>query len=141
LESIIHYATDTSDATVEKVAFGVLNKMVTVWSPTPLNDLSKPFQDLFGTFVIQHLSRVCFEVPSKPSFNSQDAQSRLVLIEIAALQKAIYTMKGEIFCSYLRNNLFLEMGVPANTAEEYIRALQRQDLKQFKKYFVVRFSF
>lgn len=83
LESIIRYATDTSDAAVEKVAFGVLNKMVTVWSGpqgasngTP--DFASGFHEAFGHFVIEHLSRVCFEVPSKESFNSDDAQSRLV---------------------------------------------------------------
>ena len=32
LESIVRYATDTSDATVEKIAFSILNKMVRVWS-------------------------------------------------------------------------------------------------------------
>ena len=85
LESIVHYATDTSDATVEKLAFGVLNKMVVVWS-SPMNGavagnaeaLNGRFHDLFGQFVIEHLSRVCFEVPSKSTFNSNDAQSRLV---------------------------------------------------------------
>ena len=85
LESIVHYATDTSEASVEKLAFGVLNKMVVVWS-SPANgaavgnreSLDSGFQDLFGQFVIEHLSRVCFEVPSKSTFNSNDAQSRLV---------------------------------------------------------------
>jgi len=85
LESIVHYATDTSDATVEKVAFSVLNKMVIVWSsPTAsgssesVTALDRGFQDIFDQFVIEHLSRVCFEVPSKGTFNSNDAQSRLV---------------------------------------------------------------
>jgi exportin-T len=85
LESIVHYATDTSDATVEKVAFGVLNKMVVVCSAPIVESmgtrtsLDGGFQDVFGQFVIEHLSRVCFEVPSKDSFNSNDAQSRLVI--------------------------------------------------------------
>ena len=85
LESIVHYATDTSDPSVEKLAFGVLNKMVVVWS-SPANNakardgggLDSSFEDLFGRFVIEHLSRVCFDVPSKSTFNSNDAQSRLV---------------------------------------------------------------
>jgi exportin-T len=85
LNSIVHYATDTSDATVEKIAFAVLNKMALVWSTHGTERqtrseaaLDRTFQDIFGRFVIEHLSRVCFEVPSKPSFNSNDAQSRLV---------------------------------------------------------------
>ena len=77
---------DTSDATVEKVAFNVLNKMVVVWSAPPpkvavahTEPLEIGFQEGFGRFVIEHLSRVCFEVPSKSTFDSNDAQSRLVL--------------------------------------------------------------
>jgi len=139
LESIIHYATDTSDATVEKVAFGVLNKMVVVWS-TPSSEpdpLEKEFHEAFGQFVIQHLSRVCFEVPSKTSFNSNDAQSRLVLAEIAGLQKSIFQMKGDLFVSYLQNSFFPSLGVSPEAAGEYVRALQQLDLKQFKKFFVV----
>jgi exportin-T len=86
LESIVRYATDTSDATVEKVAFSVLNKMVMVWSPPITAEssggsdiLASGFHDAFAQFVVEHLSRVCFEVPSKSTFNSNDAQSRLVI--------------------------------------------------------------
>ena len=86
LESIIRYATDTSDAAVEKVAFSILNKMVIVWS-APATEMAtgggdlvdQEFENIFGRFIIEHLSRVCFEVPTKTSFNSNDAQSRLVL--------------------------------------------------------------
>ena len=58
--------------------------MVVVWSAPNTEkirsdaSLDRGFQDVFGKFVIEHLSRVCFEVPSKNSFNSNDAQSRLV---------------------------------------------------------------
>lgn len=151
----MQYATDTSDATVEKVAFGVLNKMVVVWSDpvsgsTNVNGegLSSGFHDAFGQFVIGHLSRVCFEVPSKSTFNSNDAQSRLVspinvvimsqvLAEIAGLQKSIYQMKGDTFSSFLQANFFPSLGVPPAAADEYVRALKQLDLKQFKKYFLV----
>ena len=158
LESIIHYATDTSDATVEKVAFSVLNKMVVVWSAPPPgitatygDSLDVGFQEVFGRFVLEHLSRLCFEVPSKNTFNSSDAQSRLVwrlrscfdnqvLAEIAGLQKSIYLMKGDALCSYLENSLLPSLGVAPLAAQEYVRALQRLDLKQFKKFFVVILS-
>jgi len=85
LNSIVHYATDTSDASVEKMAFAVLNKMAVVWSAHGNERqtrreaaLDRTFQEIFGRFVIEHLSAVCFEVPSKATFNSNDAQSRLV---------------------------------------------------------------
>lgn len=128
--------------------------MVVVWS-APIGEKSKSgaiqdswFQDVFGRFVIEHLSRVCFEVPSKSSFNSNDAQSRLVkslnlhltlkvLAEIAGLQKSIFQMKGERLSSYLQTNIFPSLAVPHAAAQEYVRALQQLDLKQFKKFFVV----
>jgi exportin-T len=62
------------------------------------------------------------------------------LAEIAGLQKAIFEMKGGIFTSYLETNLFPSMGVPPAAAEEYVRALQQLDIKQFKKYFLVWLS-
>jgi exportin-T len=90
LESIVQFATDTSDASVEKIAFGVLNKMVVVWSTAAGTAheevaLSNGFKHAFEEFVIEHLSRVCFEVPSKSTFNSNDAQSRLVSSLIPSL--------------------------------------------------------
>jgi exportin-T len=151
----VQYATDTSDVSVEKVAFGVLNKMVVVWSDpfsgsTSVDGegLASGFHDAFGQFVIGHLSRVCFEVPSKSTFNPNDAQSRLVsrlsiilsiqvLAEIAGLQKSIFHMKGDAFSSYLQANFFPSLGVPPAAADEYVRALKQLDLKQFKKYFLV----
>ena len=84
LESIVDYATDTMDPAVQKLAFSVLNKMVVVWSPPPEGILGEEealpgeFLEAFGEFVLVHLSRLCFEVPSKSTFNSNDAQSRLV---------------------------------------------------------------
>ena len=131
--------------------------MVVVWSAPIVESmgtrpsLDRGFQDVFGQFVIEHLSRVCFEVPSKDSFNSNDAQSRLVkclrvasdhiqvLAEIAGLQKSIFEMKGDVLSSYLQGNLFPSLGVPPAAGQEYVRALQQLDLKQFKKYFVVHF--
>jgi len=61
------------------------------------------------------------------------------LAEIAALQKSIYLMKGDSFCAYLDNTLFPSLSVPPTTGHTYIQALQRMDLKQFKKYFMVTF--
>jgi hypothetical protein len=64
--------------------------MVVIWSD-PLtaeageDALGNEFQEVFGAFVIEHLSRVCFEVPSKSTFNSHDAQSRLVNVLVLLL--------------------------------------------------------
>jgi exportin-T len=60
-----------------------------------------------------------------------------VLAEIAGLQKSIFQMKGDAFSSYLQTNFFPSLGVPPAAGEEYVRALQQLDLKQFKKYFLV----
>jgi exportin-T len=145
---------DTSDATIEKLAFSVLNRMVLVWTPpfeegAVADDISTSgFEEAFGQFVIEHLSRVCFEVPAKETFDSADAQSRLVyflklyevtqvLAEIAILQKSIYSMKGDAVTSYLQARLFPSLGLPPSSAQTYIDALSQMDLKQFKTYFMV----
>ena len=49
----------------------------------------------------------------------------------------MFEMKGAVLCSYLQDNLFPSLGVPPAAAQEYVRAIQQLDLKQFKKFFVV----
>jgi hypothetical protein len=49
-------------------------------------------------------------------------------------------MKGEVVSSYLQARLFPSLGISSSVAQSYIEALTQMDLKQFKKYFMVRCS-
>ncbi|KAG0204147.1 pre-tRNA nuclear export protein [Mortierella sp. GBA30] len=89
----------------------------------------------FYQFLYEHIVRITFEVPMKPTFDLQDGQSVLVIGEIAGLQKAITTKQGEVFLSYLSQVYLPSIHCPPDLAQEYAQALQQLDGKQFKKYF------
>lgn len=91
----------------------------------------------FYQFMYEHILRITFEVPMKPTFDLQDGQSVLVLGEIAGLQKAMAQKQGDVFLNYLNQVYLPSMNCPPDLAQEYVQALQQLDAKQFKKYFQV----
>ncbi|KAF9961993.1 pre-tRNA nuclear export protein [Modicella reniformis] len=157
LQSVLHYAQDMSDVPVSRMAFGILLRAVNSWgsqgensggiTPTVVNDnksgsvspdLSERLEAPgFYQFMYEHIIRITFEVPMKPTFDLQDGQSMLVLGEIAGLQKAMAQKQGDVFLSYLSQVYLPSINCPADLAQEYVQALQQLDTKQFKKYFQV----
>ncbi|KAF9966278.1 pre-tRNA nuclear export protein [Mortierella alpina] len=92
----------------------------------------------FYQFMYEHILRITFEVPMKPTFDLQDGQSVLVVGEIAGLQKAMAVKQGAVFLNYLSQVYLPSMNCPPDLAQEYVQALQQLEAKQFKKYFQVR---
>lgn len=166
LQSVLHYAQDLSDIPVSRMAFGILLKAVNSWGSqgessgaaaaaahaNGKNGLSNGSSGSSGggdgteekleapgfyQFMYEHILRITFEVPMKPTFDLQDGQSVLVLGEIAGLQKAIASKQGDTFLSYLNQVYLPSIHCPPELAQEYIQALQQLDAKQFKKYFQV----
>ncbi|KAG5437058.1 hypothetical protein PCANB_001179 [Pneumocystis canis] len=80
LRSIIHFALDISDPSTEKIAFSILNKMVTMWTSdkSQIDDIKIKIVPGFDQFIFQSLSSLCFEVPLKQSFNPHDSQAVMV---------------------------------------------------------------
>ncbi|ORY79465.1 armadillo-type protein [Protomyces lactucae-debilis] len=152
LNSIIHYASDTSDPSTQKVAFGVLAQMVRAWClftlpPEPVrpgqrdpagNGESKVSAEQvrtplpgFEDYVKNTLVPLCFEVPSKSSFDLRDAQSSQVLGEIAALIKQIARQLGtDVILQSL-----VQAGVPQQAADELGTAMKELEPKRFKTLF------
>ncbi|KAG5518198.1 hypothetical protein PMAC_003384 [Pneumocystis sp. 'macacae'] len=138
LQSIIHFAVNISDPSVEKIAFSILNKMITLWvsDQSHANDLEiRKTVSGFDQFIFQSLSSLCFEIPSKQSFNPQDARVIAVLSEISNLQFTIFQKKQAEFERYLCNIYFPSMNIPKEIANEYIEALKHLNVKQFKIFF------
>ncbi|KAF9353934.1 pre-tRNA nuclear export protein, partial [Mortierella sp. NVP85] len=155
LQSVLHYAQDMSDVPVSRMAFGILLRAVNSWGSQSENaggygapvgngsrsgSVSPDYSERleapgFYQFMYEHIVRVTFEVPLKPTFDLQDGQSMLVLGEIAGLQKAIVQKQGDVFLSYLSQVYLPSINCPPDLAQEYVQALQQLDAKQFKKYF------
>jgi exportin-T len=152
LGSVIHYASDTSDPGTQKVAFGVITQMVRAWCvfttpPEPVrpgqrdpngNSESKISSEQvrmplpgFEDYVKSTLVPLCFEVPSKATFDLRDAQSSQVLSEIAIVIKQIARQLGpEVILQSLVN-----AGVPQQAADELGKAMKELEPKRFKTVF------
>ncbi|KAF0551511.1 Xpo1-domain-containing protein [Gigaspora margarita] len=124
LRSVIHYASDLSDIPSMKIAFSILSKALTLWGD----------QYLAIGALYEHILRICFEVPFKPSFNVNDGQSLTVLNEISKILKIMLSQKGDDFLEYLRNVWTVWLLQP-DLLDDFLRTLQQLELKAFQKYF------
>nr|CAG8525315.1 11239_t:CDS:10 [Entrophospora candida] len=150
LQSVIHYASDTSEISSIKISFNILSRAISLWgicsSPTTTTTTANSPSTSNGTssrtlesrplpgfehFMYEHILRVCFELPMKQSFDVADSQSLVVLGEISNIIKTIYTLRGNEFLEYIRN-----IWLRQDLADEFLRALQQLDQKAFKKYFM-----
>ncbi|CAN6674635.1 exportin-T [Trichomonascus vanleenenianus] len=147
MQSILLYAGDVSDPVSQKTSAATLGKMFNLWGDGVIApDPSSPDEFVYGKgekvngfddgFVFGQYSRVCWELISKPGFNPGDAQMRIVLGELAVLQKAIYDRKGQAYASYLAERYLPAIGLPQNLIQEYIEKLASLSPKDFKKFLI-----
>jgi exportin-T len=147
MESVFHYSGDMSDTMTQKLAIVTLNKMMTIWGTGEVvNDPTSPAMDVFGKgmkvpgfggqSIIEQYSQACWTLPGKPGFDVKDAQIRLILGELASLQKAIYDQQGPSYTSYLCDLYLPGLGLPRDLAQEYVSQLSQLKSKEFKKFFV-----
>ncbi|EWC43484.1 hypothetical protein DRE_07516 [Drechslerella stenobrocha 248] len=152
LETVEHFAKDVSDPHAERLAIALMARMSSVWGGPEIPETVLPEDKKknpqaaqkaaavqeplpgFDRFLII-FSEICWGVPANSAFDAKDAQSRLVLGEVAMLQKVIYGRTGSNFVAYLRGTYFPSINFPEQAAEEYLSALQRLDHKNFKKFF------
>ncbi|OAD74660.1 hypothetical protein PHYBLDRAFT_180902 [Phycomyces blakesleeanus NRRL 1555(-)] len=132
LHTILHFAKDNSDPTIQKMAFGVFLRMVNAWATSPQQQGSIAG---FDQFVYNELIPTTFAVPMHVAFNVADGQSLLVFGEITGIQKAMYTKQSNEFTEYMTNVFFPSIQCPREGAERYCQAIQQYDNKEFKKYF------
>ncbi|KAF3902259.1 Exportin-T [Arthrobotrys entomopaga] len=143
LQTVEHFAKDVSDPHAERMAIALMARMSSVWGGPEIPETILPEDKKknpqapvpgFDRFMIT-FSEICWGVPANPAFDAKDAQSRLVLGEVATLQKVIYGRTGSNFVTYLQGTYFPSINFPEQAAEEYLLALQQLDHKKFKKFF------
>lgn len=146
IQSVFNYASDFDDQQTQKAAITCLNKMLATWGEgkvkpeiagTLVFGEGQPVSWFNETFIFEQYSRLCWELPGKPGFNSKDAQVRLVLSDVAGLQRALFDLKGTGYVNYLADQYFPMIGLPQVLAEEYLQNLsQTKEGKQFKKFYI-----
>jgi exportin-T len=148
ISTIEHFAKDVDDFPTAKMAFLILSRMSNVWggpdvvqqpsNPSNGNLTSQPAAlPGFANFMITRFSPLCWALPMNPSFNSKDAQAKLVLGEAAALQKVIYLKTGPTYVKWLRENELPGLGMGADLVDEFVGSLERLDAKGFRQFFQV----
>jgi exportin-T len=94
----------------------------------------------FENYVLERFSPLAWSVPAAPGFNSKDAQTRQVLIEVASLQTEIVKKVGEPYVERLRSDLSGN-GVSPDGVDQYLRTLAgalegSKKEKEWKSFFV-----
>ncbi|RKO91340.1 armadillo-type protein [Blyttiomyces helicus] len=126
-QSILHFASDTSDPATQKLAFTVLTKM------------PKPPLPGFDRFILDLIVPTLFKVPVSPGFSLSDAQSTLVMNEIATLHKAIHVALGPVYVDYLVGVALPGVQCPPHVAQQFVEGVKLGDVKLLRKFLVVCF--
>lgn len=126
-----------------RLAFSIMLRISTIWggpdvatvSANPSAPSGSPTPSIpgFDQFVIDRFHSACWEAMRNPNFKPwQDAQSKQVLTEIAALEQLIYTKTGNLFVQTLQNQLFPSLGIDGG---EFLQLLTTSvDKKSFVAY-------
>lgn len=143
--SLLHYAMNgdvkggAGSSSNQKLAVTILTKMVTMWGPA--GKVAAP--NFCADFVVpifsddstyERLTELCWSLPATQRFNIQDAQSRMVLAELAGLQKALCDTRGPNYQNYLVQYL-TGSGLDPATLQDFATNVGAP-LKDFKRYFV-----
>src|SRR5690606_12494688 len=98
-----------------KLAFSVMARMASIWGgpdlatiqadPQPPRGQPEPVIPGFDAFMLERFHGVCWEVMRDPQFRPEDAQTRQVLAEIAALEQVVYRKTGNVFIEHVRTRL------------------------------------
>lgn len=126
-----------------RLAFTLMTRMSAIWggpdvatisqNPTAPTGPPTPTIPGFDQFMLDKFHSTCWEVMQNPNFRpTTDAQTRLVMVEIAGLEQMIYTKTGDLFIQQLQNNLFPSLGIDG---QDFLRTLTSSpDKKVFSNY-------
>ena len=128
LQSHVYYVTHGEPVT-QRAAISVLSQLVQLWA-RPNEKAIMGFEQ----FVYDAILPLVFQVPAKPSFDSSDAQSQLVLSELAGLLKSLYTARGDEFLQYLSTVYLPSVQCPPELALELTKSVQSLEVKPLKRF-------
>ncbi|CAO1623604.1 unnamed protein product [Parajaminaea phylloscopi] len=158
LQSIIYYA-ENGEPGVQRTAFSVLSRLITLWGTSSQvadaqgatntdknadgsssskgpNSVNSPGLPGFETFIYETIVPLTFTVPAKPTFEFSDAQSQMVLTEIAQLLKTVLAKRGaQETGGWLLEVYFPRIQCPQEMATDFWNNLQHLDAKKWKAYF------
>lgn len=139
LQSLLHYSISSEiEPPNQKLAVTTLCRMVQLWGKGTVSEDEFGKGQIVPVFseddVYTQLMKLCWSILANRQFNLKDAQTRLVVIELGGLQKALLESKKEWYCKLVATYLNNE-GMSKLMIDEFVTKLTSLTTKEFKKYF------
>lgn len=144
-QSLMHYSRNgdvkggAGSAANQKMSVVVLTKMASLWgrtgkveAPNFGADLVVPLFSERPTY--ETLTEMCWTLPADQNVSFSDAQSRMVISELAGLQQVMWEVRGSEYQSHLVQYL-TSAGLEATAIEEFVLKLNAPP-KEFKRFYV-----
>lgn len=144
-QSLMHYSRNgdvkggAGSAANQKMAVVVLTKMASMWgrtgkveAPNFGADLVVPLFSESSTY--ETLTELCWSLPADQSVSFSDAQSRMVISELAGLQQVMWEVRGSEYQSHIVQYL-TSAGLDNAAIEEFVHKLSALP-KEFKRFYV-----
>ncbi|KAM0787298.1 hypothetical protein ACM66B_007074 [Microbotryomycetes sp. NB124-2] len=142
LQSIPHYVATDSQAPEQRIGLSVLNKLGSLWiepsstAAPGVNGVTSSPVPGFEQFLYSDAVKLCFELPTQPSFDFGDAQSYQVITEMCNLLKMLLARRGDEFAEFLTNNYLASIQCPPEASGALLKALREiSEPKAFKTFF------
>jgi len=120
-------ALTVADPTVQQLAFTIIHKCAEAVKSYPQH------AGWFNSFLSSNALRLCFIVPLTPGFDFSDAQSSVVLHEIASCLKRFYDLQGDQLSSQIAETL-RAMNLPNDVCDSFCFTVKTSDTKPLQKY-------
>ena len=125
LQTVIQGSVEGEDSQTKKLCFSILRKVVESWADSVPG---------FKQFIVESVYSSSWEVLLSPRFSVSDAQSLLVLNEIAALQLTVSSKCGPELAQFLQSGYYVKLNFPADAASEYSILLQKNEPKPLRAF-------
>ncbi|KAF6021808.1 XPOT [Bugula neritina] len=127
LTTVIQGCSDLPDPSSQKVCFNILKNLVEQWTNSEDGIMG------FDEFTRKNIVPACILAPTKESFDWRDAQTVLLLGDIAGCLHTIYTKQTEVLVQWLVNQYFPSLQLDPSISQSFCTSLTA-DQKKLKDY-------
>ncbi|KAH9817708.1 armadillo-type protein [Melampsora americana] len=106
-----------------RLGFGVLHRMASTWLKPCQSTEPAPVPG-FERFLYDHVIPLCFALPKKPKFDWSDAESYLIMSEIATLVHVLFNIRGDEFVEFLTGSFLPSIACQPTKSQALIAGLK-----------------
>ncbi|KAG0141009.1 hypothetical protein CROQUDRAFT_52387 [Cronartium quercuum f. sp. fusiforme G11] len=106
-----------------RLGIGVLHRLASTWLKPCQSTEPSPVPG-FERFLYDHVIPLCFSLPTRSKFDWSDAESYLILGEIANLLHILITIRGDEFDQFMIGAFFPSIACPPEKGQLFIAAVK-----------------